>query len=262
VADCPFCQQTMAHSRPPAPEAVRSAMTAFMADVKAGKDTTCPFCAQSMTGQQVAQALQRMSSAMDGPGPIRSGSPHAPEGAMADSVGGARHPDLPDLPRSRGPTSSSGSEQSRSSWWQYLGCLVPILIIVLSVFGGRIGGCRDRNRQEAPPESGVHEARSEPAAQSPGQAATAPTEAGASVDSLIERALAAKAAGQLAEAEKALRSALQVDPASVRARLALAWTLVALDRRQDAKAEFQAVVDSAPSGPERNEAIAALGRIE
>ena len=143
-----------------------------------------------------------------------------------------------------------------------MGCIGVLLLVVLGTLcSAWITARRNRSKQETPPQTQADEAATAPSASGASRPTTTPTEGGASADALIERAVAAKSEGRLPAAEQALRSALQVDPASVRARMALAWTLVALERREEAKAEFQVVVDSAPAGPDRDEAAAALARM-
>jgi len=79
---------------------------------------------------------------------------------------------------------------------------------------------------------------------------------------LVEEGLVAKREDQLDEAESKLRAAIELDPDNVEAHWGLAWTLVAQERESEAVEEFRIVVELAPEGEMKQEAQAALYRME
>jgi beta-lactamase regulating signal transducer with metallopeptidase domain len=78
----------------------------------------------------------------------------------------------------------------------------------------------------------------------------------------VQAGTAAKRAGNLQEAEKQLRQALNLDPGNVEARRVLAWTLAELGRKPEAAAEFRKVIELSQDQKVRQEAEAALRRLE
>ena len=148
------------------------------------------------------------------------------------------------------------------------GCVVAVVVVVALVVGVIWWvKARASNREKEPPPVAAAAAPDDAAppdaaeavagAQAPGSI----PDATASVDALVQEAMAAKAEGALAGAEAKLREATAIDPDNVRARLVLAWTLVGLERRDEALDEFQVVAGSAPPGPQREEAQAAIDRM-
>jgi WD40 repeat protein len=96
----------------------------------------------------------------------------------------------------------------------------------------------------------------------PGPAARVPAPDPERAAALVEEALAAKRDGRLADAEAKLREATALDPGNTQAHWVLAWTLVALDRKSEAIAEFQKVVELSPEGQMKQDAQAAIERLK
>jgi Flp pilus assembly protein TadD len=78
----------------------------------------------------------------------------------------------------------------------------------------------------------------------------------------LEQAVALKREGKPAEAEEQLRKALALNAGDPQVHRVLAWTLMDLNRKAEAVAEFRTVLELNPGPDVRAEVEAALRKLE
>ena len=138
------------------------------------------------------------------------------------------------------------------------GCIALIAVV------GALFAWKPWQKKELAAPSPAKPAPSQPVDPTPSPAKTQAPEAqpaGPSAETLVESAIEAKQAGDLALAETRLREAVALEPDNIQAHLALAWTLVGLDKRDEALEQFGMVTQLEPSGAAKDEAQAAIDRI-
>ena len=90
----------------------------------------------------------------------------------------------------------------------------------------------------------------------------APTGPAVTVDELVEQGIEDKNAGRLEDAEMKLRAAVLEEEGNEDAHWALAWTLAAAEKKSDAIAEFEKVLELTADAKRTSEARAAIRRLQ
>jgi len=90
----------------------------------------------------------------------------------------------------------------------------------------------------------------------------APTGPAVTVDELVEQGIEDKNAGRLEDAEMKLRAAVLEEEGNEDAHWALAWTLAAAEKKSEAIAEFEKVLELTADTKRTSEAKAAIRRLQ
>ncbi len=123
-----------------------------------------------------------------------------------------------------------------------------------------------------PPGAGMGAGPSDRGAGPPGMGAgmpgagagppAAPTGPAVTVDELVEQGVEDKNAGRLEDAEKKLHAAVLEEDGNEDAHWALAWTLAAAEKKSEAIAEFEKVLELTADAKRTSEAKAAIQRLQ
>ena len=90
----------------------------------------------------------------------------------------------------------------------------------------------------------------------------APTGPAVTVDELVEQGIEDKNAGRLEDAEMKLRAAVLEEEGNEDAHWALAWTLAAAEKKSEAIAEFEKVLELTDDAKRTSDAKAAIRRLQ
>ncbi len=90
----------------------------------------------------------------------------------------------------------------------------------------------------------------------------APTGPAVTVDELVEQGIEDKNAGRLEDAEMKLHAAVLEEEGNEDAHWALAWTLAAAEKKSEAIAEFEKVLELTADAKRTSEARAAIRRLQ
>ena len=90
----------------------------------------------------------------------------------------------------------------------------------------------------------------------------APTGPAVTVDELVEQGIEDKNAGRLEDAEMKLRAAVLEEEGNEDAHWALAWTLAAAEKKSEAIAEFEKVLELTRDAKRTSDAKAAIQRLQ
>jgi len=90
----------------------------------------------------------------------------------------------------------------------------------------------------------------------------APTGPAVTVDELVEQGIEDKNAGRLEDAEMKLHAAVLEEEGNEDAHWALAWTLAAAEKKSEAIAEFEKVLELTADAKRTSEAKAAIRRLQ
>ncbi len=150
---------------------------------------------------------------------------------------------------------------------------VLMVILVVALLLGISLGCGEKKVPDTGqmPEEEIAELPEEGEAMPPGEEEELPPMPGeqeghpmsmAGTADLVAEAMAAKRTGRLEQAELKFQAALLEEPDSEDAHWGLAWTLADLQRKAEAIAEFEKVLELTEDPMRRSEAEAAIERLQ